>query len=141
MSIIAATNTFTIDTPIEERHIYEYEFVWTGCHVTPEQIKGALDTRNSPIMDLWNYTCQGSHVNHKLLLGILGWNESLTPCSSMRIEDAARKLRRLDGYKAMISPLTLPEHASVIVSVGQCDRVTYIHLYYRNYCDKNVLRM
>ena len=139
MSATLAASTTTFEAPIEERQTRQYDFEWPGCPVSPEKLSEALEARTGPIMDLWNYEYQGRRVDRCLLLEILGWREGLTPCSSMRLEDAARKLRRLDGYKATISTLPLPEHASIIVSVGQGDRVIYIRLLYRNSCDRNVL--
>ena len=137
MTVAATTTIFEV--PIEDREAREYNFEWLGCPVSPEKLSQALKTRKGPILDLWNYEYQGRRVDRCLLLEILGWREGLTPCSSMHLEDAARKLRKLDGYKATISTLPLPEHASILVSVGQGDRVTYIRLLYRNSCDRNVL--
>ena len=139
MSVTVAASTNAFEVPIEERQIQEYEFEWLGCHITPGELREALEEKTGPIMDLWNYEYQGHRVDRCLLLEILGWREGLTPCSSMRLEDAARKLRKLEGYKATISTLPLPEHASIIISVGQGDQVTYIRLLYRNSCDRNVL--
>ena len=137
MTVAASTSAFEV--PIEERKIREYDFEWLGCPVSPEKLSEALRIRTDPILDLWNYEYQGRRVDRCLLLEILGWRECLTPCSSMRLEDASRKLRKLDGYKTTISTLPLPEHASIIVSVGQGDQVVYIRLLYRKSCDKNVL--
>lgn len=139
MNVTAAASSITFEVPIEERQTREYDFEWLGCPVSPEKLSEALRTRTCPILDLWNYEYQGCRVNRCLLLEILGWGEGLTPCSSMYLEDAARKLRKLDGYKATISTLPLPERASIIVSVGQGDQVVYIRLLYRNSCDRNVL--
>ena len=137
MTLAASTTTF--EAPIEERETREYDLEWHGCPVSPEKLSEALESRTGPIMDLWNYKYRGHRVDRCLLLEILGWREGLTPCSSMLLEDAARKLRKLDGYKATISTLPLPERASILVSVGQGDRVTYVRLLYRNSCDRNVL--
>lgn len=139
MSITVAASTSAFEVPIEERKTREYDFEWLGCPVSPEKLSEALRIRTDPILDLWNYEHQGRRVDRCLLLEILGWREGLTPCSSMHLEDAARKLRKLDGYKATMSTLVLPEHASIIVSVGQGDQVVYIRLLYRNSCDRNVL--
>jgi hypothetical protein len=137
VTVVASTSAFEV--PIDERKIREYDFEWLGCPVVPESLIEALQARTDPIMDLWNYEYQGRRVDRCLLLEILGWREGLTPCSSMHLEDAARKLRKLDGYKATISRLPLPEHASIVISVGQGNQVIYIRLLYRNSCDRYVL--
>lgn len=120
-----------MEVQVVPREIVHYEFTWRGCQPGIEDLQRAVRTKSGPLMDLCNYNYKGCRVDHKFLLSIVGWRCNLTPCSSMRLQNAARDLRRLIGYQTAVCAFEYLDNASVVIEIVQGDQASEIRLIYK----------